>query len=123
MARVAACDAVHKAPDDYVCRISEQTRNGEQNALLHACITDVAEQMPWAGKKQDIETWKRLLVAAWMRATGRSVTLLPALDGSGFDALYTKTSRLTKAECAELTEYILAWGTDHGVMFSEPERV
>jgi hypothetical protein len=102
--------------------IREPVRNGEQNALLHAAISDVAEQLQWAGEKRDKETWKRLLVAAWMRATGRRVTLLPSIDGNGFDALYARTSRLTKAECSELCDFIFAWGSDNGVRFSAPEE-
>ena len=117
-ARKAAREAVTLAPTGYVVRVSEPTRNLEQNALLHAILTDVANQVQWAGEKQDVETWKRLLVAAWMRATGRGVRLLPAVDGQGFDALYQRTSHLTKAEASELIEYVLAWGTDNDVIWT-----
>ena len=30
------------------------------------------------------------------------------------------TSKLTRAECSELTEYVAAWGAEHGVVFSGP---
>lgn len=117
--REAACRHVREVPEGWVCRIEEPTRNLEQNALLHAVLTDIADQLEWAGEKRDLETWKRLLVAAWMRATGRNVTLLPSIDGRGFDALYARTSRLGKAECSELIEYIYAWASDNGVNFTE----
>lgn len=58
---------------------------------------------------------ERLLTAAWCRATGESVTILPALDGHGVDLVPRRTSKLTKAECCELIEYITAWAVEHGV--------
>jgi len=85
----------------------------------------VARQATWAGAKQDAETWKRLFVSAWCRATGESVTILPALDGHGVDLVPRRTSKLTKAECCELIEYITAWAVEHGVELDEfwPEEL
>jgi hypothetical protein len=92
-----------------VVKIGPPGRNGEQNALLHALISDIARETDWAGKKRDGEIWKRLLVAAWCRTRGESVEILPALDGHGVDIVPARTSKLTKAECADLIEYIYAW--------------
>jgi hypothetical protein len=121
-AKHAAIDAIMAVPEGWVVRITDATRSLDQNALLHAVLTDVANQLEWAGERQDVETWKRLLVAAWMRATGRGVRLLPAIDGQGFDALYQRTSHLSKAECSELVEYIYAWATDKDVIWTAAER-
>ena len=55
---------------------------------------------------------KRLLVAAWLRARGESVEILPALDGHGIDVVFRRTSSLTKAECGELIDFIEAWRVD-----------
>ena len=41
--------------------------------------------------------------------------LLPAIDGHGVDVVFRRTSSLTRAECAELADYILAWGDGEGV--------
>ena len=92
-----------------------ETRTTAQNRLLHSRISDVARQREWAGKKRDVDTWKRLLTAAWLRARGESVELLPAIDGHGVDVVFRRTSSLTVAECAELADYILAWGDGEGV--------
>ena len=89
--------------------VKPEKRNSEQNALLHATLTEIAKTREWAGKKRDIETWKRLLVAAWLRARGESVEILPALDGHGVDVVFRRTSNLTKGECAELITFIQAW--------------
>ena len=50
--------------------LKAEKRSAPQNAKLHALIGEIAAQKEWAGRKWDAEVWKRLLVAAWMRATG-----------------------------------------------------
>lgn len=92
-----------------VLEVRPETRNDEQNKLLHATLTEISKTREWAGKKRDVEVWKRLLTAAWLRARGESVEILPALDGHGVDVVFRRTSSLTKAECAELISFIQAW--------------
>ena len=89
--------------------VKPETRNEAQNALLHAMLTEIAAEREWAGRKRDLEVWKRLLTAAWLRARGESVEILPALDGHGIDVVFRRTSSLTKGECAELITFIEAW--------------
>lgn len=96
-------------------------RTLDQNARLHATLAEVARQVEWAGKRRDVTTWKRLMTAAWLRARGEQLEVLPALDGHGVDIVFERTSRLTRAECAELMEYVYAWGAQHGVRFSAAE--
>lgn len=103
-----------------IVEVREPNRDLIRNAALHACITDVAKQMKWHGEYYDIEDWKRLLTAAWMRATDRKIKLIPAIDGSGVDVLYQRTSRLSNSEVRELIQYIYAFGVEHGVVFKEP---
>lgn len=110
--RPAIYERVKNTPDGYVIRISEPTRTLEQNALLHAELQEIAEKVKWAGNYLDVDDWKRLLTAAWMRATDRKVLLLPAVDGHGIDALYRRTSTLSKSELSELVSYIQAWKAD-----------
>ncbi|MDO4725369.1 MAG: recombination protein NinB [Comamonadaceae bacterium] len=102
-----------------VVEVRPETRSLKQNALLHALIGDIARQLEWAGAKRDAEVWKRLLVAAWLRAQGESVEVLPALDGHGVDVVFRRTSQLNKAECAELVDFIYAWAAERGVHFRE----
>lgn len=89
--------------------VKPETRSDSQNKLLHALIGEIAASHEWCGKKHDTETWKRLLVAAWTRARGESVELLPALDGHGVDIVYSRTSKMSKAQVNELIEFIEAW--------------
>lgn len=100
--------------------LRKETRSDKQNRLLHGWIGQIARQLEWAGKKRDVDTWKRLLVAAWLRARGEHVEVLPALDGHGVDVVFRHTSKLTRAECSELCEFVMAWAADHGVEWVEP---
>ncbi len=92
------------------------TRSDAQNRLLHSRIGDVSKRFPqWRGEDMDREDWKRMLVAAWCRVHNEPARMVPALDGHGFEVLYRRTSKLTRAECADLSDYIMAWGTQQGV--------
>ena len=101
--------------------IRPEKRSDAQNRLLHATLSDISKQVEWAGAKRDVDTWKRLLTAAWLRTRGEHVEILPALDGCGVDVVFRRTSQLTKAECAGLTESVIAWAVDHNVRLSAPE--
>lgn len=92
-----------------------ENRSDLQNNLLHSRISDVSKHCEWAGGKLDIEDWKRLLTAAWCRTRNEGVRIIPAIDGQGFDVLYQRTSKLSRRECADLSEYIMAWGTERNV--------
>lgn len=94
------------------------TRSLLQNAKLHAMLGDIAKQKEWAGELLDIDAWKRLLTAGWMRATGQTVKLVPAVDGEGVDVLYRHTHKMSVAEMASLIEYVESWGAEHEIMFS-----
>lgn len=114
--RQRAAQCVAEAPDGYVVDVREPTRNSEQNAKLHALISDIAERCEWAGRRWDAETWKRLLVAAWDRAVGEPVVLVSALDGRGVDVVFRRTSKLSKRECSDLIEFINAWAAEQPAM-------
>jgi hypothetical protein len=102
--------------------VRPERRNDPQNRRLHAMLGDIARQLDWAGSKREVDVWKRLLTSAWLRARGESVEILPAVDGHGVDIVFRHTSKLTKAECGELMEYVSAWAIEHGVEFSEPHE-
>lgn len=108
-ARMRAAQCVAEAPDGFVVTVAEPTRNSAINAALHAKLTEIARTREWVGKRWDVETWKRLLTAAWNRATGQQVVMLPALDGQGVDIVFRRTSELTQSECRDLLSFIEAW--------------
>lgn len=98
-----------------VLELRPETRSDAQNRLLHSRINDIRNQCEWSGRRWDTEDWKRLLTAAWCRTRNEGVQMVPSLDGRGFDVLYQRTSKLTRRECAELSEYAMAWGDSQGV--------
>lgn len=102
--------------------IKDLDRSSEQNKLLHARLTDIARQVEHAGKKWDVLIWKRLLTAAWLREAGERPQMIPALDGHGFDVVYERTSKLSVKQCAELLDWIEAFGGEHGVRWTAKDH-
>lgn len=120
--RAAAAEYVLNMEGDWMVTIHEPVRSLTRNAQLHAVLTDISRQVKWHGEYYDVEDFKRLLTAGWMRATGRRVKFVPAVDGSGTDVLYQRTSKLSEAECRELIQYCYAFGVDQGVKFRDPHQ-
>lgn len=104
------------------CGTTLRERTTEKNAHLHALLDEIAAQKQWAGQYLDLETWKRLMVAAYERAHGRSAELYPALDGHGMDAVYRRTSRMSQEEMKDLILYVESWAIDNGVTLKEIEQ-
>lgn len=102
--------------------IKEKDRSGDQNRALHGMLSDIARQVEHYGKKFDVETWKRLCTAAWLREEGEQAQLIPALDGQGFDLVFARTSKLTVAQCASLLEWISAYGSEHNVRWTQADH-
>lgn len=115
LARRNTMQAVLEAPTGYVVEIKPPNRSLEQNAKLHALIGDIAKEVIWANKEQSVETWKRLLTAAWLRARGEPVEMLPSIDGHGVDIVFRPTSKLTVEEMSEFIEYVQAWAVEQGI--------
>jgi hypothetical protein len=92
-----------------VLQAADECRSTEQNAMLHALLTDISKRRKWAGERQDVETWKRLLVGAWCRARGEQIKMLPAIDGHGCEIVFRRTSKMSKADVSELIDWIEAW--------------
>lgn len=115
--RQRAARFLANAPDDAIVSFSRQKRTTDQNAKLHAMITDVAAQVEWAGAKRDTEAWKDIFTAA-LRSAKHGLDVVPGING-GFVLLGMHTSAMTKAEVAELIELIAAFGAEHGVIFHD----
>ena len=111
-----ALECVRTAPEGSKVTVGPPTRSLDQNAALHAKIGEIADRMEWAGRKWDLEVWKRLLVAAWCRTNKEPIVMLPALDGQGVDIVFRRTSDLSRAECSELLEFVNAWAADQPEM-------
>lgn len=102
-----------------VLEVKPEPRSSEQNRLLHAALTDIAQQVEWMGQKFTVEVWKRLCMASWLREKKEQPMLIPALDGNGFDVIFERTSKLSRTQCSELLEWCFAFGAEHEVKFRE----
>lgn len=90
-------------------------RSLEQNAMMWACLTEVADQVTHHGLKLTTDDWKLIFIDALKREN----RIAPNLDGTGFVSLGRSTSDLSKEEMTDLIELILAFGAKHGVTFKD----
>lgn len=113
--RTIAKRLIDAAPFNAVVRISEARRTLDQNAKMHAMLSDISRAMP-EGRRHPPEVWKSLA----MHACGWEVQFEMGLNGQPFPVGY-RSSRLTKAQMSELIEFLYAYGAEHGVVWSEPD--
>lgn len=95
--------------------VRPEKRSDAQNRRLWAMLRDISVQVDWHGQKLTDEEWKHVFTASLKRQKA-----VPGLDG-GFVVLGQSTSKMTKAEMAELQELMEAFGTQQGVRFRAPE--
>ena len=113
--RNLAISMIERAPVDSVVRIAGPKRTLDQNAKMWAMLSDVSRAMP-EERRWTTDTWK----AAFMHFLGHEIIWQPGLDGhSPFPAGF-RTSRMTKAQMANLITCIQEYGDRHGVQWSEP---
>lgn len=114
-ARKRAIQAVADAPAGYVVRISEPTRNLDQNAKFHALCSDLARSgLEWAGKRRTVAQWKVLLVSGHATATKEGSEMVPGIEGE-FVNIRESTALMSKARSSSLIEYAQAFCALHGV--------
>lgn len=119
LVRARAVGWISKAPIGTRVEFKEGKRTLDQNARMWAMLTDVARQHEHYGQRYDAEAWKIL----FMTALGRELRLAPALDGRGVVALSTSSSKMTKSEMSDLIEFMLAWGAENGIAWTDPTMV
>ncbi len=107
---------IDAAPDGYVVSVREPTRSLDQNARLWAMLTDISKQCKLDGKKFIREDWKCI----FMQACGWDVMFLPGFDGRQFPAGF-RSSSMSAKQMADLITYVMAYGDEQGVVWSEPE--
>jgi NinB protein len=117
LVRQNIAQALATAPDGYIVTIQPPKRSLEQNAKLWAMLKDIADQVVWHGKKLISEQWKDLFTASLFRQT-----VVPNLEGDGFIACGTRTSKMSVREMADLIELMYAFGSERGVVWSEPKE-
>lgn len=116
--RARVCEFVKSAPEGYRVEIKEQKRSLDQNSRLWAMLTDVSLQATHSGRKYEPEIWKCI----FMHALGREVKFIPSLEGDSVIPLTYRSSDLSKSEMSELIEFMMAWGTENGVVFHDVKQ-
>lgn len=89
-------------------------RNLDQNAKLWAALTDIARQCTLNGFRWTTDQWKVI----FLEALGRETELIPAIGG-GFIHYGKSSSDLSVTEMSELLDFIMAWGAENNVVFSD----
>lgn len=104
---------IDAAPVDAIVTVKEATRNDDQNALMWVLLSDISRAKP-DGRRHTPEMWKALM----MKACGHHVQFLEGLDGEPFPVGF-RSSRLTVRQMADLITFILAYGDEKQVAWSE----
>mgnify|MGYP003542979798 FL=1 len=115
-------------------RISEPTKRRIQEERYHAMIGDISKQVDFLGKKRDSETWKRLLIDAYVRVARENAKaegkqdpfagqgeVVPSIDGTSVVQLGVQSREFKVKQASEFIEYLFAYGAERGVTWSDPE--
>ena len=95
----------------FTLEIRPEKRSDAQNRRLWAMLSDISAQVDWHGHRLTAEEWKDVFSAALKRTK-----VVPGLDG-GFVVCGQSTSKMTKAEMADLQTLMEAFGAERGVRF------
>lgn len=100
--------------------IKTANKSREQEEKYHAMIGEIAKQASHLGAKWDAEDWKRLLVDQFIKDINVGGSkIIPSLDGTGIVQLGFQTRKFTKEQATEFVEFLLAWGAEHGITYSQ----
>lgn len=98
--------------------VRERKRSDEQNALLHAMLTEVSRKLEFNGKKLSVDEWKLVFVSAHAIATGKPAEIVIGLEGEVIN-LRESTAQMSVKRLSSLIEYIHAYCADKGMVFGE----
>ena len=101
--------------------LKPMNRNLEQNAKLHAMLSDIARQKTFNGKHLSIDQWKTVFVSGHKIATGEAVEMAVGLEGEVIN-LRESTAKMSVSRCASLIEYIQAWASENGVWWGDDAK-
>jgi hypothetical protein len=122
LVRSNALDAVRSAPDGWRVKVAPPLRSDDQNAKLHAILSDLAASpVTWAGKRRTLDEWKAIVISGHAVATGTGGEVIPGMEGE-FVAIRESSARMGVARAASLITYLLAFCDSNGVELHETRR-
>lgn len=113
--RAIAKHLIDAAPDGGVVTVSGPKRSLDQNAKMHALLSELSRAKP-EGRRHTPEVWKALM----MNACGHQVQFEHGIDGLPFPVGF-RSSRLTVAQMSDLIEFIHEYGARHSVIFHDQQ--
>lgn len=121
--RQRAHQQIDAAPDGhFFAPPVEPTRTLGQSAKLHAMLADVARQVEWPvnGKMErlSVDDWKSVVVASLMQEKRMAAGLR-----GGFVILGKRTSSMSIREMSEAIEFLMQFGDEQGVRWTDPNLV
>lgn len=120
--RANAFQALREAGGGYRVTITPPQRSTDQNAMLHALLSDLARShVEWAGKRRTLEEWKVLMVSGHAVATGQGGEVVPGIEGE-FVSIRESTARMSVGRASSLIEYVLAFCVGQGVELRDTKR-
>lgn len=120
--RSNAMSALLSAAPDCVVTIAPKTRSNEQNAKLHAMLTDLARSpVQWFGKRRTVDEWKALIISGHSTATSHGGEVVPGLEGE-FVAIRESSASMSVSRAASLIEYLTAFCVTNGVELRETAK-
>lgn len=101
---------VDNAPAGSILTIEPPTRTLPQNSLLWVYLSKISRAKP-EGRTLTPDVWKAL----FMHSLDHELRFEMALDGKGFVPMGFRSSRMTKAQMADLITVIEEYAAKHGV--------
>jgi hypothetical protein len=108
--RERALTYAKKAPIGTRITFQRNKRSIDQNALLWARLSDIADQVIWYGQKLKPDDWKHIFTSSLRKAR-----VVPGIDPGTFVVLGLHTSDMDKEEMTMLLDLIDAFAAEKGV--------
>jgi len=115
--RRKAANWATKAPMGTRIEFKAARRSLDQNALMWARLTQIAQAVVWYGQKLSADDWKDVFSASLRKAR-----VVPGIDAGSFVPLGMRTSDMSKDEMTALLDLIDAFSAERGIKFNETEH-
>lgn len=121
--RERAIDWIHRAPTGTRVEFKAAKRTLPQNAKLHAMLTDISRQHTINGRRYSVVNFKLMFLTAYAEEIGMELKHLPAINRAGMIPCGRSSSDLSVEEMTGLIEWMLAWGVENDIVWSDPALV
>ena len=104
----------------FCINITDVIRGIQQNRKIWPLFKDLADQKEFNGALITNEDWKHILVSGWAFVEkGVSPRIFMGLENEVVTFNKYSTSKMGKRDFSSLIEYVYAYGTTEGVVWSE----